>query len=225
MSDLSSERLKAAVLALYQARPVEGPPGDDGQRSVWHLSTQGAELLSFVDPEGRVQRQELTLLDEHCVWSSGVGLRTGRVEQDGAVRTETSVVHPDAQPVPARLLRAALALEHYQGEDRYIQHIQRVLALARQGLVLSGGTGAVAVAPAAPAPVSPTPPVSASASASAAPASTSHSASAGAQTPLPLQLPVVDPVMLQRQKTEGLTMLVVLGLGLLLSVWLLFWLL
>ena len=139
MSELSSERLKAAVLALYQARPVEGPPGDDGQRSVWHLSTQGAELLSFVDPEGRVQRQELTLLDEHCVWSSGVGLRTGRVEQDGAARTETSVVHPDAEPVPARLLRAALALEHYEGEDRYILHIQRVLALARQGLVLAGG--------------------------------------------------------------------------------------
>ena len=207
MSDLSSERLKAAVLALYQARPVEGPPGDDGQRSVWHLSTQGAELLSFVDPEGRVQRQELTLLDEHCVWSSGVGLRTGRVEQEGAARTETSVVHPDAQPVPARLLRAALALEHYQGEDRYILHIQRVLALARQGLVLAGGAG---VAPAAPAPAAP------QASTPAAPA---------APSPVPFQVPSVDPVMLRRQKTEGLTMLIVLGLGLLFSVWLLYWLL
>jgi hypothetical protein len=218
MSEPSTERLKAAVLALYQARPVEGPPGDDGQRSVWHLSTQGAELLSFVDPEGRVQRQELTLLDEHCVWSSGVGLRTGRVEQEGAARTETSVVHPDAQPVPARLLRAALALEHYQGEDRYIQHIQRVLALARQGLVLSGGTGAV---PAAPGPV----PSTAPASTSAAPVSTPHGASTGAASPLPLQVPAVDPVMIRRQKTEGLTMLIVLGLGLLFSVWLLYWLL
>ena len=216
MSDPSAERLKTAVLALYQARPVEGPPGDDGQRSVWHLSTQGAELLSFVDPEGRVQRQELTLLDEHCVWSSGVGLRTGRVEQDGAARTETSVVHPDAQPVPARLLRAALALEHYQGDDRYIQHIQRVLALARQGLVLSGGPGA---APTAPGPS--TPP----ASPSAAPASTPQGALADAPPPRPLQLPVVDPVMLRRQKTEGLTMLIVLGLGLLFSVLLLYWLL
>jgi len=209
MSDLSSERLKAAVLALYQARPVEGPPGDDGQRSVWHLSTQGAELLSFVDPEGRVQRQELTLLDEHCVWSNGVGLRTGRVEQEGAARTETSVVHPDAQPVPARLLRAALALEHYQGEDRYILHIQRVLALARQGLVLAGGSGA-APAPAAPQASAP------QASTPAAPA---------APSPVPFQAPSVDPVMLRRQKTEGLTMLIVLGLGLLFSVWLLYWLL
>jgi len=209
MSDLSSEKLKAAVLALYQARPVEGPPGDDGQRSVWHLSTQGAELLSFVDPEGRVQRQELTLLDEHCVWSSGVGLRTGRVEQEGAARTETSVVHPDVQPVPARLLRAALALEHYQGEDRYILHIQRVLALARQGLVLAGGSGA-APAPAAPQASAP------QASTPAAPA---------APSPVPFQAPSVDPVMLRRQKTEGLTMLIVLGLGLLFSVWLLYWLL
>jgi hypothetical protein len=209
MSDLSSERLKAAVLALYQARPVEGPPGDDGQRSVWHLSTQGAELLSFVDPEGRVQRQELTLLDEHCVWSNGVGLRTGRVEQDGAARADTSVVHPDAQPVPARLLRAALALEHYQGEDRYILHIQRVLALARQGLVLSGGAGATPAAP-APAPAAP---------------QASTPASPAAPSPVPFQAPSVDPVMLRRQKTEGLTMLIVLGLGLLFSVWLLYWLL
>jgi hypothetical protein len=217
MSDPSSERLKAAVLALYQARPVEGPPGDDGQRSVWHLSTQGAELLSFVDPEGRVQRQELTLLDEHCVWTSGVGLRTGRVEQDGAARTETSVVHPDAQPVPARLLRAALALEHYQGEDRYILHIQRVLALARQGLVLSGGAR---TAPAPPAP-SPAP----AASAPAAPLSTPHGSPPAAVPPRSEPAPGIDPVMLRRQKTEGLTMLIVLGLALVLSMGLLFWLL
>lgn len=192
MSDPSSERLKAAVLALYQARPVEGPPGDDGQRSVWHLSSQGVELLSFVDPEGRVQRQELTLLDEHCVWMSGVGLRTGRIEQEGTARTEARVVHPDSQLVPARMLRAALALEGYQGEDRYILHIQRVLALARQGLVLSGGG---ANTPPAPAPSSPPAPASS-----------------------------IDPVMLRRRKTEGLTMLIVLGLGFVVGAALLFWL-
>jgi hypothetical protein len=205
MSELSSERLKAAVLALYQASPVEGPPGDDGQRSVWHLSSQGVELLSFVDPEGRVQRQELTLLDEHCVWMSGVGLRTGRIEQEGAVRTETRVVHPDSQPVPARMLRAALALESYQGEDPYIRHIQRVLALARQGLVLSGGAAAPKAS--APAPSSATPHAPAAPSSPPAPASS------------------IDPVMLQRQKTEGLTMLLVLGVGLVLGVALLLWLL
>ncbi|HEX8438341.1 hypothetical protein [Archangium sp.] len=206
--------MKAAILALFQARPMEGPPGDDGQRSVWHLSNHGAELLSFVDGEGRVQRQELTLLDEHCVWTSGVGLRTGRVEQEGAARADTSVVHPDAQLVPARLLRAALALENYQGEDRYILHIQRVLALARQGLVLSGGAAAAAPAPGgfAPAPGAPAPP-----------RTSPHAPAPVAPSSLPAPEPFIDPVMLRRQKTEGLTMLIVLGLGLIVGVALLLW--
>jgi hypothetical protein len=197
---------------------MEGPPGDDGQRSVWHLSNHGAELLSFVDGEGRVQRQELTLLGEHCEWTSGVGLRTGRVEQEGAARAEASVVHPDAQLVPARLLRAALALEEYRGEDRYILHIQRVLALARQGLVLSGGASTSAPAPA---PVAPAPDPAA-----LAPSMTSP------HTPAPVAPPtqlapdaLIDPVMLRRQKTEGLTMLIVLGLGFILGAVALFWLL
>jgi hypothetical protein len=204
MSEPSTEKVKTAIQALSQARPVEGPPGDDGQRSVWHLSAQGAELLSFVDAEGRVQRQELTLLGEHCVWTSGVGLRTGRVEQEGAARADTSVVHPDTEPVPARLLRAALALEDYQGEDRYILHIQRVLALARQGLALAGGPTPTPVAP-PPAPVAPAAPPKASVS----------------------SLPTVAPPassLEQQQKREGLTMLLVLAVGLVVGVALLLWL-
>lgn len=205
MSEPSAERVKTAIQALAQARPMEGPPGDDGQRSVWHMSTQGAELLSFVDPEGRVQRQELTLLGEHCVWTQGVGLRTGRVEQVGATRAEASVVHPDSQPVPSRLLRAALALEDYQGEDRYILHIQKVLALARQGLALAGGSVApappeppVGAVPAPPEPVAPSVPT--------------------------LPRATLDPALLRRQKTEGITMLVVFGIAVVVGVGLLLWL-
>ncbi len=205
MSEPSSERLSAAIQALFQARPVEGPPGDDGQRSVWHLSPGGAELLSFVDSEGRVQRQELTLLEEHCVWTNGVGLRTGRVEHEGlAARTPTATVHPDSQPVPARLLRAALALEGYRGEDRYLLHIQRVLALARQGFVLSGS--AVAAPPAAP--VAPVPvPAPASPGKAVPDVPAGHNPSDAART------------------SEGLIMLGVLGLGLLAGLLLLSWLL
>ena len=203
MSEPSPERVKTAIQALSQARPVEGPPGDDGQRSVWHLSAQGAELLSFVDAEGRVQRQELTLLGEHCVWTSGVGLRTGRVEQEGAARADTSVVHPDMEPVPARLLRAALALEDYQGEDRYILHIQRVLALARQGLTLAGSAASESSAPVSPAP------------------STAPEPSAPTLPTLPRA--TLDPALLRRQKTEGITMLVVFGVAMVVGVLLLLW--
>jgi hypothetical protein len=122
------------------------------------------------------------------------------------MRTETKVVHPDAQLVPTRLLRAALALEGYQGNDRYIQHIQRVLALARQGLVLSGGAR------------SPVEPVAA--------AVPSKAPVPGAVPTAPSVPPeTVDPVMLQRQKTEGLTMLIVLGVGLVVGVALMLWLL
>ena len=203
MSEPSAERVKSAIQALSQSRPMEGPPGDDGQRSVWHVSSQGAELLSFIDPEGRVQRQELTLLGEHCVWTQGVGLRTGRVEQVGAARAEASVVHPDSQPVASRLLRAALALEDYQGEDRYILHIQKVLALARQGLALAGN---------APQP--------------AAPESTGSSPTPEPVVPSLPTLPraALDPALLRRQQTEGITMLVVFGIALLVGVGLLLWL-
>ncbi|ATB35543.1 hypothetical protein CYFUS_000956 [Cystobacter fuscus] len=209
MSEPSSQKVKLAIQALSLARPVEGPPGDDGQRSVWHLSAQGAELLSFVDPEGRVQRQELTLLGEHCVWTSGVGLRTGRVEQVDAARTEASVVHPDREPVPERLLRAALALEDYRGEDRYILHIQRVLALARQSLALAGN----------PLPAPPPPPPMAAPAPPRAPLE-------GAPAPAPLIPPsAIASDLERRQGREGLTMLLVLAVGLVVGVALLFWLL
>jgi hypothetical protein len=138
MNNPSQEKLKAAVQALYRVRAVEGPPGDNGLRSVWHMCAQGAELLSLVDSEGHVQRQELTLLEDHYVWTSGQGLRTGRVETGGGSKASPAspVVHTDPQLVPFRLMRAALALESYKGEDRYILHMKRVLALAREGLEL-----------------------------------------------------------------------------------------
>ncbi|WP_244237150.1 hypothetical protein [Corallococcus llansteffanensis] len=123
---------------LYRARAVEGPPGENGLRTVWHLSPQGAELLSLVDDEGRVRRQELTLLDEHCIWASGQGVRTGRVESGEARRPPVSTeVRADPELVPQRLVRAAQALATYAGQDRYILHMQRVLALAREGLEMS----------------------------------------------------------------------------------------
>lgn len=132
----SSDPLKSAMQELYRARAVEGPLGENGLRTVWHLSPQGAELMSLVDEDGRVRRQELTLLDEHCIWASGQGVRTGRVES-GEARPVSTEVRADPELVPQRLVRAAQALATYEGQDRYILHMQRVLALAREGLEMS----------------------------------------------------------------------------------------
>ncbi|MFP2912363.1 hypothetical protein ACLESD_46550 [Pyxidicoccus sp. 3LFB2] len=137
MADSSVETLKTAVQALYRVTAVEGPPGENGLRTVWHLCPDGAELLSLVDLDGRVQRQELTLLDDHYIWASGQGVRTGSLERAAnKARTAAVVVNADPQLVPHRLLRAAQALGTYTGQDRYILHMQRVLALAREGLEL-----------------------------------------------------------------------------------------
>jgi hypothetical protein len=202
MNEPSAETLKAAVQALYRVRAVEGPPGDDGQRAVWHLCAQGAELLSFVDSQGRVQRQELTLLDEHCVWTSGGGLRTGRVERGGALSSAAAVVHADPQVVSERLLRAAHALASYEGEDRYILHMKRVLALAREGIEMAEGNVLVRPLVAPPSPLVEPPAVPA---------------------PMPPEVQVREP--LPYRQSEGLVMLAVLGLGLLVSILLVLWLL
>ncbi len=203
MTEPTPETLTAAVQALYRVRAVEGPPGDDGQRAVWHLCASGAELVSFVDKQGRVQRQELTLLTEHCVWTSGGGLRTGKVEREGASLANT-VVHTDVSVVPDRLLRAARALASYDGEDRYILHMKRVLALAREGIEMTREDLAV---PAAPLPVPRPPPVATPFDTGPDLASLEGSGAPGTYRP-----------------SEGLLMVGVLGVALVLSIILLFWL-
>lgn len=203
MTHSSPEKLKAAVQALYRVRAVEGPPGDNGHRSVWHMCTQGAELLSLVDMEGRVQRQELTLFDDHYAWSQGEGLRTGRVEVGGGVKVNpaSAIVHTDPQLVPGRLVRAAVALETYEGEDRYILHIKRVLALAKEGLELQEASHIQDLGTRPPEPLRP-----------AAPAQ-KYEAVPGAASSVPTAY-----------KPDGLALVLVVAVGLLAAVVLLFWL-
>ncbi|RKH91974.1 hypothetical protein D7Y21_00910 [Corallococcus sp. AB045] len=223
--ETSSDPLKSAMQELYRARAVEGPLGENGLRTVWHLSPQGAELMSLVDEDGRVRRQELTLLDEHCIWASGQGVRTGRVEA-GEARPVSTEVRADPELVPQRLVRAAQALATYEGQDRYILHMQRVLALAREGLEMSSvtppehlaeqlgrtpgtrdtvATRAVTFTPVAPPPREAVP-------------------AAAASAPAPRVAPEPEPVLLRHgqplpnevlppvvRKSEGLVMVAVFG--------------
>lgn len=204
MTHPSPEKLKAAVQALYQVRAVEGPPGDHGHRSVWHMCPQGAELLSLVDMEGRVQRQELTLFEDHYAWSQGEGLRTGRVEVAGGpkVNPAAAIVHTDPELVPVRLIRAAAAMETYEGEDRYILHIKRVLALAREGLELQESSLVTELAAASTAPLSP----------AALPQKSEPDAGAAPHAPA-------------GSKFDGMVMVLVFAVGLMVAIALLGWLL
>jgi hypothetical protein len=236
--ETSFDPLKSAMQELYRARAVEGPLGENGLRTVWHLSPQGAELMSLVDEDGRVRRQELTLLDDHCIWASGQGVRTGRVE-GGESRAVSTEVHADPELVPQRLMRAAQALSSYEGQDRYILHMQRVLALAREGLEMSSVT-----APGAPGREAPrdtvstrvvtftplTPPSAAEPRPSAAeprpvPASESLVELAPPEEPVllrhgqPLPNEVPPPVV---RRSEGLVMVAVFGVAVVVAMVMLF---
>ncbi|MDQ3265985.1 MAG: hypothetical protein M3Y59_20425 [Myxococcota bacterium] len=135
MAEPQAQALVAAVNALYRIRAVEQPPGEDGLRSVWHQCAQGADLVSQVDGNGRVVRQELTLLSDFFRWTSQQGLITGRTgERSGRGQKACGELELDPQILPARVLRAAQALASYQGDDRYIRNIQRVLNLVVTGL-------------------------------------------------------------------------------------------
>ncbi|WP_241758760.1 hypothetical protein [Pyxidicoccus parkwayensis] len=196
------ETLRTAVQALYRVHAVEGPPGENGLRTVVHLGQDGAELLSLVDGDGRVQRQELTLLEDHYIWASGQGVRTGSLERGAKQAGPAAVVEVKADPelVPQRLLRAATAMGTYTGQDRYILHIQRVLALAREGLELGGHVEQAGQRPSEPTLPSlmPAPP------------------------PAPVQLafgqPLPDEVLPPvTRRSEGMVMVAVMAVGVLLG--------
>ncbi|QSQ11273.1 hypothetical protein [Myxococcus landrumensis] len=220
MSESSPETLKTAVQALSRVHAVEGPPGENGLRTVWHMGTDGAELMSQVDSEGRVRRQELTLLEDHYMWASGEGVRTGRVESDGErASPAASVVKEDPQLVPHRLVRAAQALGTYTGQDRYILHMQRVLALAREGLEMAGA-GVIARDTHRP-PSEPTLP-SLETTGPATPVVAAPVVAPQYQYGKPHPEEVTPPVS---RGSEGLVMLAVFGVGVVVGLLLLIWLL
>jgi hypothetical protein len=136
MAPSDADVLAAAVNALYRIRAVEQPPDVDGFKEVWHQCAQGAELVSCVDRKGHVVRQELSLLQDYLRWTSTDGLATGssgRAEGSKARRAGEAVIL-DRITMPLKVLRAKAALAGYQGTDRYLQHIQKVLTLAADGM-------------------------------------------------------------------------------------------
>ena len=140
MSEVSNQKLVAAVQSLSRVRAAESEPDDRGGKTVWHQGAKGGDLLTHVDSKGRVSRWELTLLDEHFLWTSERGLRTGKVnEARGAGMTVASTsVNLDPGIDPERLKRAAAGLTTYSGEDKYLLNVKRIITLAASGLESSG---------------------------------------------------------------------------------------
>jgi hypothetical protein len=135
MRTRSDREVQQAVQSLFRIRAATQPPDAEGNRTVWHQGEKGVDLFSIVDPGGHIVRQELTLFEDHLLWSRQHGVRTGQLgEEQGSRGYKASPeVRFDSEPSGVRLERASRALDSYTGQDPYILHLQQVIAAALRG--------------------------------------------------------------------------------------------
>lgn len=138
---------------MFRIRAVESPPDDQGMRKVWHRGALNAELVSEIDHAGEVARHEFTLFDDVVVWERGRGFSTGECEGESSPPGSVMVNYDTAND-PARMVRAASALQPYAGRDRIIQHLRELVLKTQAGVKPVRSLGVVTGSkPAAPAPV------------------------------------------------------------------------
>lgn len=129
--------LKSAIETMFRIRAVESPPDEQGARTIWHRGAKGADLITYVDKDGRVTRQELFLFEDYFLFDRQAGLRTGvaldKVGSAGARASGDIAFDQDAQLRMKRLENAAKALAVYAGADKLIGHAKQVLAAAATG--------------------------------------------------------------------------------------------
>ncbi len=121
--------LVAAIEAMYRIRAVESPPDAKGQRTIWHRANRNAELVTEVDADGRVLRQELMLFDDILVWDRAGGLKTGVVVPTVGSRVlkPSDSVTLDEAVAEDRVSRMSRGLAAYGGDDRFISHIRELV--------------------------------------------------------------------------------------------------
>ncbi len=109
---------------MFRIRAVEAPADEKGLRKVWHRGARNAELVSELDVDGHVVRQEFTLFEDVVIWRRGQGLSTAGASD---VSRQGERIEPDLFADPTRLERVASALRPYQGDDRIIAHLRMLL--------------------------------------------------------------------------------------------------
>lgn len=129
--------LKSAIETMFRIRAVESPPDEQGSRTIWHRGAKGADLITTVDAEGRVARQELFLFEDYFLFERSTGLKTGvaldLLGTSGAHANGDIAFDQDAQLRRTRLEHAAHALAPYDGQDKLIGHVRHVVTRAAEG--------------------------------------------------------------------------------------------
>lgn len=141
MGSPSSDELKSAIESLNRIRALESQPDSSGGRTLFHRSAHGVDLISRVDGDGKVERQELFLFDDYLIWNRSGGLKGG-VAQKGTVDQMVArgggpaigiTFDTDAQVMAQRLSTAAEALATYTGNDRLVEHAKQLFLRSAQG--------------------------------------------------------------------------------------------
>jgi hypothetical protein len=132
MPTLDLARLGASLRRVTLAdRPLP-----EGGKKVWHQGDEGVEVLSFVDAEGRVLRQECYLGHEAVVWQTDRPLNTAAVQGSarGAGIARSELLVNDERP-RASVMRAALELlRAAPANDLYLKHLRDIVDSSVQGL-------------------------------------------------------------------------------------------
>lgn len=123
MTERTDDDRQAAIESMFRVRAIESPANAAGLRTVWHRGLKGAELVSEIDRDGRVVRQQVWLFDECLTWTAGV-LRTGT-----GPRGHEAVAW-DSQAEPSRVERFGRALRLYRGKDALVQHLRGILGVS-----------------------------------------------------------------------------------------------
>jgi hypothetical protein len=155
---VTSKKTEAAIQSLSRVRVAETCDAD-GLRRVWHQG-EDVDLLSWVDKDGKLLRQELTLFGDHFQWTSVHGMRTGRVnDADGSAAAHSAeLISLDTTISEDRLSTAKQALDRYDGDDKYVLHVKHVVGQFLRGLqerdevVITATTAAPHEPPSVPVP-------------------------------------------------------------------------
>lgn len=124
----SPNDLRAAVKALTRAKTDTRT--EQGGRIIWHRSAD-AELASWVDGKGRLLKQLLVLFEDAVLWQHGQRMRSGELKNRAGATAPPSPeeVAFDATFDKERHGRAKLGAEPYEGSDKYIMHIARMVSV------------------------------------------------------------------------------------------------
>jgi hypothetical protein len=111
-------------------------PTEEGGKKVWHQGDKGVEVVSFVDAQGRVLRQEVHVGKEVVIWKAGKPVTTGEVPGEGrdANVSRSDLIVPHAEISKSAVFNALALLNGAGGDDKYLGHVRHALEAVAAGL-------------------------------------------------------------------------------------------